>query len=131
MRCHERPDVVSSRREVVKPPVAFTVLARRRGNGPVRAEENVQRLDVPRETVTTGLGIRFHASPGLEERASAFMLGEEFEEANASFSLFSFDVGRILHDAGVGAASVEQDGAEEAGVGDPGIVSVLCQKPSV
>jgi len=35
---------------------------------------------VPREAVTTGLGIRFHASPRLEERASAFMLGEEFEE---------------------------------------------------
>ena len=81
MRCHERPDVVSSRREVAKPPVAFAVLGRRRGNGRVRAEETVQRLDVPRESLTTGLGIRFHASPGLEERASAFMLGEEFEES--------------------------------------------------
>ena len=34
MRCHERPDVVSSRPDVVKPLGAFTVLARRSGNGP-------------------------------------------------------------------------------------------------
>ena len=79
MRWHERPDVVSSRPDVVKPPVAFTVLARRRGNGPARAEQGVQRSDVPRETVDYAPGIRFHASPRLQERAP-FMLGEDFEE---------------------------------------------------